>query len=90
MGPPGTDPPVGNLPDYNSDLGTISMGPQNMNDLCIPLSGMPHLSPGGGRRSLGDCPDLSAGIPWTGEAGSAAANFDIHIGDPPCAPPWCL
>jgi hypothetical protein len=90
MGPPGTDPPVGNLPDYNSDLGTISMGPQNMNDLCIPLSGMPHGSPGGGRRSLGDCDDLSAGIPWTGEAGSAAASFDIYVGDPPCAPPWCL
>ena len=88
MGPAGSNPPATGFPDYN----TIheNMGSDHMNDLCIPLSGLPHLHLGGGRRSLGDCPDLANGIPWTGEAGSAAASFDIHIGDPPCAPPWCL
>jgi hypothetical protein len=88
MGPAGSNPPATGFPDYN----TIheNMGSDYMNDICIPLSGLPHLHVGGGRISLGECDDLSAGIPWTGEPGSAAANFDINVGDAPCAPPWCL
>ena len=88
MGSAGTNPPPTGFPDYNTIHENI--GSHFMNDLCIPLSGLPHQTIGGGRRSLGDCPDLSAGIPWTGEPGSAAANFDITVGDAPCAPPWCL
>ena len=87
MGPPGTNPPTGGLPDYNTQTDTASLGSAWMNDLCIPLSGLPHFSTGGGRRSLGDCPDLSAGIPWTGPA---IDNFDIEVGNAPCGPPWCL
>ena len=88
MGPAGSNPPAAGLPDYNTIY--ENKGSHFMNDLCIPLSGLPHQTLGGGRRSNGDCPDLANGIPWTGEAGSAAANFDITVGDAPCAPPWCL
>ena len=83
MGDPGFD-----VKDGYADHNTLyaNMGGW-MNDICIPLSGLPHHHVGGGRRSLGDCPDLSAGIPWTG---AAIDNFDISAGDAPCGPPWCL
>ena len=88
MGSAGTNPPATGFPDYNTIY--ENLGSDHMNDICIPLSGLPHQHVGGGRRSLGECDDLANGIPWTGEAGSAAANFDITVGDAPCGPPWCL